>query len=166
VIFKEFVTERQRPLLRFAMVLTGDARLAEELVQDVLVRAFERWDRISGLDHPGAYIRRMIVNDYLSLRRRLWRLVPFDPNEHVDAVDDHAGHHAERDAILAELGKLPRKQRAVIALRYYGGLSDPEIADALGCTPGTVRGYASRALATLRIEITKPSPLGITEARA
>jgi len=166
VIFGDFVADRQRPLLRFAMVLTGDPRLAEEIVQDVLVRAFERWQHISGLDHPSAYLRRMIVNDYLSLRRRLWRVVPFDPGEHAAAVNDHAGEHAERDAILAELAKLPRKQRAVIALRYYGGLSDAEIADALGCTAGTVRGYASRALATLRIEIAKPSPLGMTEAPA
>src|SRR5438874_13457441 len=148
------------------MVLTGDPRLAEEIVQDDLVRAFERWEYISGREYPSAYLRRMIVNDYLSVRRRLWRVVPFDPGEHAAAVADHAGEHAERDAILAELAKLPRKQRAVIALRYYGGLSDAEIADALGCTTGTVRGYASRALATLRIEIAKPSPLGLTEAPA
>jgi RNA polymerase sigma-70 factor (sigma-E family) len=146
------------------MVLTGDARLAEEIVQDVLVRAFERWDRIGDLEHPNAYIRRMIVNDYLSWRRRLWRVVPFDPSEHAGATDDHAGRHAERDAVLGELAKLPRKQRAVLALRYYDGMSDTEIAEALGCTAGTVRGYASRALATLRIEIAAPTAMAVKEA--
>ena len=61
--------------------------------------------------------------------------------------------------MLAELARLPARQRAVIVLRYYEGLSDTEIADALGCAPGTVRGYASRALALLRVEMTaSPSP--------
>ena len=56
--------------------------------------------------------------------------------------------------MLAELTKLPRRQRAVVVLRYYEGLSDREIADVLGCKPGTVRGHASRALAALRVELT------------
>lgn len=64
--------------------------------------------------------------------------------------------YVERDALAAELAKLPARQRAVLALRYYEGLSDSEIAGALGCTPGTVRGYASRALAALRVEMTAP----------
>ena len=71
---------------------------------------------------------------------------------------DPAFAHAERAALLAELGKLPRRQRAVLVLRYYEGLSDTEIAEVLGCTPGTVRGYASRALAALRVQITQPAP--------
>jgi RNA polymerase sigma-70 factor (sigma-E family) len=144
------------------MVLIGDARLAEEIVQDALVRAFERWEHIAGLEHPNAYIRRMIVNEYLSWRRRFGRVVPFDPNVHAGSVADHAGTHAERDAVLADLARLPRKQRAVLTLRYYDGLSDPEIADVLGCTAGTVRGYASRALATLRIAI--PTAMAVKEA--
>ena len=64
----------------------------------------------------------------------------------------HAGY-AERDALVAQLGKLPARQRAVLALRYYEGLSDTEIANLIGCRPGTVRGYATRALATLRVEM-------------
>ena len=75
-----------------------------------------------------------------------------------DLAQDHAVAHAERAALLAELGKLPRRQRAVLVLRYYEGLSDTEIAEVLGCTPGTVRGYASRALAALRVQITQQTP--------
>jgi DNA-directed RNA polymerase specialized sigma24 family protein len=66
--------------------------------------------------------------------------------------------HAERAALLAELEKLLRRQRAVLVLRYYEGLSDTEIAEVIGCTPGTVRGYASRALAALRVQITQQAP--------
>lgn len=151
--FEKFVSQRQQPLLRLAMVLSGDGSHAEEIVQAVLVRAWERWDRIRSLDAPDAYVRRMVVNEFLSLRRRWARLVPFDPRRHGEQVADHANAHADRDALVAELAKLPRRQRAVLALRYYDGLTDDQIADVLGCTAGTVRGYASRALATLRIEL-------------
>ena len=72
------------------------------------------------------------------------------------ALPDPAAGHAEREALLAELARLPARQRAVLVLRYYEGLSDTEIADALGCATGTVRGYASRALAMLRVEMTGP----------
>jgi len=157
VTFAEFVSERQQSLLRFAMVLTGDARLAEDIVQDVLVRAWEKWDRIGPLEHPNAYIRRMIINDFLSWRRRWARVQPLALVEPPGSVDDHANAHAERDALLTEVAKLPRKQRAVLVLRYYQGLADAEIADVLGCAAGTVRGYASRALATLRVEIRQPA---------
>jgi RNA polymerase sigma factor (sigma-70 family) len=72
---------------------------------------------------------------------------------------DHADAYAERDSLIAELERLPRRQRAVLVLRYYQGLSDIEIADVIGCQAGTVRGYASRALATLRVELrTPPEP--------
>ena len=102
----------------------------------------------------------MIVNEFLSWRRRSWRLVPAGRGPDVDnrVSQDHAAAHAERAALLAELGTLPRRQRAVLVLRYYEGLSDTEIAEVLGCAPGTVRGYASRALAALRVQITEQAP--------
>ena len=159
--FEEFAAARLPAVLRFAAVLTGDRSLAEDVVQEVLLRASRRWDAIAGLDRPEAYVRKMIVNEYLSWRRRSWRLVPSGAGTEVDArlSPDPAAGHAERAALLAELARLPARQRAVLVLRYYEGLSDPEIADALGCTAGTVRGYASRALALLRVEMTvSPSP--------
>lgn len=151
--FEEFADVRLPALLRFAGVLTGDRALAEDVVQEVLVRVNTRWHEI---DSPEAYVRKMIVNEFLSWRRRSWRLVPSGSATDLDdrQSPDHAHGYAERDSLLAELAKLPRRQRAVLVLRYYEGLSDPEIAEVLGCEPGTVRGYASRALATLRVEIT------------
>jgi RNA polymerase sigma-70 factor (sigma-E family) len=162
--FEEFAATRLPAVLRFAGVLTADRALAEDVVQEVLIRASKRWDRIGQLDRPEQYVRKMIVNEYLSSRRRSWRLVPGGSAAEVDdrVTPDYAGQHAERDSLLAEIGKLPRRQRAVLVLRYYEGLSDPEIADVLGCTPGTVRGYASRALAALRVDL-GPKTLTATE---
>ncbi|MEV6527274.1 SigE family RNA polymerase sigma factor [Longispora sp. NPDC051575] len=147
--FEEYAAARLPALLRYATVLTGERALAEDVVQEVLVRAHARWRRI---DEPESYLRRMVVNEYLSWRRRWSRVVPhasvgLPPSD----APDHPTSHADRDALRAELALLPRRQRAVIVLRYYQGLTDAEIADALGCSPGTVRGYASRALATLRV---------------
>ena len=163
--FEEFAATRLPAVLRFAGVLTADRALAEDVVQEVLIRASKRWDRLQALDHPEAYVRKMIVNEYLSWRRRNWRLLPtgtaIDTDDRV--LPDHAREHAERDAILAELGKLPRRQRTVLVLRYYQGLSDREIGDVLGCKPGTVRGYASRALSTLRVEMLSTRALAVNE---
>ena len=162
--FEEFAATRLPAILRFAGVLTADRALAEDVVQEVLIRASRHWDRLQALDDPEPYVRKMIVNEHLSWRRRNWRLLPTGTAIETDAREspDYAREHAERDALLAELGKLPRRQRTVLVLRYYQGLSDAEIADVLGCRPGTVRGYAFRALATLRVELS-PRALAANE---
>jgi RNA polymerase sigma-70 factor (sigma-E family) len=151
--FEEFATARLSALMRHALVLAGDRALAEDVVQEVMVRAQARWDRIGRMEQPEAYLRRMIVNEYVSWRRRWARVLP---TEQVTPprpdTPDHATTHADREALRAELARLPRQQRVVLVLRYYEGLSDAEIAEVLNCTAGTVRGYAARALATLRIE--------------
>jgi RNA polymerase sigma-70 factor (sigma-E family) len=165
--FEEFAATRLPAVLRFAGVLTADRALAEDVVQEVLIRASKRWEQIGKLDRPELYVRKMIVNEYLSWRRRSWRLLPTGSATDFDdrATPDHAGQHAERDALLTELGKLPRRQRAVLVLRYYEGFSDQEIADAFGCAPGTVRGYASRALAALRVELSPNASVTSREGR-
>jgi RNA polymerase sigma factor (sigma-70 family) len=118
---------------------------------------------IGSLDRRDAYIRKMIVNEYLTWRRRSWRLVLSGVGPAIEdrPAPDPATRYAEREAIVAELAKLPRRQRAVMVLRYYEGLSDQEIAEVLGCRPGTVRGYASRALAALRVELTGQLPVAV-----
>jgi RNA polymerase sigma-70 factor (sigma-E family) len=153
VTFDEWARARLPALVRFAVVLTGDRGLAEDVVQEVLIRAYERWRRITALDQPEAYVRRMIVNEYLSWRRRWGRVTPTADVAAAETVSDHAGAHAERDAIRWELARLPRRQRAVLVLRYYEQLTDSEIAEVLGCPTGTVRSHASRALSALRVEV-------------
>ncbi|HET9140311.1 SigE family RNA polymerase sigma factor [Actinophytocola sp.] len=149
---------RQRPaLMRFATVLTCQTWLAEDLVSDVLCRAYERWDRISRMDQPHAYVRRMVVNEYLSWRRRLARVTPraeVEPAGYGDGTDERA----ERDAMIRRLAGLPRRQRAAVVLRYYAGLPDSEIAALLGCRETTVRSQIFRALAALRIDLAESSP--------
>lgn len=155
--FEEYAAARLPALLRYAAVLTGSTDLAQDIVQEVLVRVHARWHRIAALALPDRYVRRMVTNEFLSWRRRWGRLLPVAAVAEdrrpaaMTEPPDAAAVHAERDALLAELSRLPRRQQVVLVLRYYEGLSDVEIAEVLGCRPGTVRGYASRALAALRI---------------
>jgi RNA polymerase sigma-70 factor (sigma-E family) len=165
VTFDEFAARHLAAIQRFAAVLTGDQTRGDDLVQEVLVRAHARWRRIGAMSRPEFYVRKMIVNEFLSSRRRTWWLVPAGTGTDVDrrVTPDHAASHADRDALLAELGKLPAQQRAVLVLRYYEGLSFAQIAESLGVAQGTVRGYASRALVALRIEMSPESAAGPIE---
>ncbi len=152
--FDHFVADRQRALLRFAAVLTGDPHLAEDLVAAVLGRAWQRWGRISVMEQPNAYVRRMIVNEFTSWHRRLRRAKPLTEQDDYPAQSsDHAFEHAERAELNAHLSTLPRKQQAMLALRFHEGLSTGEIAAVLGCGESTVRSNITRALTTLRIRI-------------
>jgi RNA polymerase sigma-70 factor (sigma-E family) len=153
--FEEFAATRMPGVLRFAAVLAGDRATAEDLAQEVLIRAYSRWDRIGGLDRPEFYVRKMLLNEYLSWRRRSARQIPAGGSdiETASPAPDPAADYTELDALLARLGKLPRRQRAVLVLRYYEDRSDSEIAKLLGCSAGTVRSHASRALAALRLEM-------------
>jgi RNA polymerase sigma-70 factor (sigma-E family) len=153
VTFEEFAARHGPSMRRFAAVLAGDVSSGDDIVQEVLLRAHARWRRIGSLDRPEFYVRKMVVNEFVSARRRVWRLVPGGAGSDIDqrTTPDHATSVTDRDALLEELRQLPRQQRAVMVLRYFEGFSDPEIADLLGVTPVTVRGYATRALAALRV---------------
>ena len=149
--FEEFVAARLPALLRYAVVLTGDRHLAEDLVQDVLINAHRRWKRIAGTDRPDQYVFRMVTNAYLSWRRR-WstrQILLVDPPERTA---DGFPERPEQSELWQRLGRLPRQQRAVLVLRYYEDLSVAETAEVLGCAPATVRSTTSRALAALRVE--------------
>jgi RNA polymerase sigma-70 factor (sigma-E family) len=148
--FEAFAAARLPALLRYATLLSGDPEEARDLVQEVLTRALVKWSRIGRADEPFHYVHRMVTNEFLSQRRR--RRLPTLPLVEDAAVVAPAAEFD--DELWQLLGTLPPQHRAVLVLRYYEGLSDQEIAEALGCRPGTVRGYASRALAALRIELT------------
>jgi RNA polymerase sigma-70 factor (sigma-E family) len=156
--FDEFVTVRLGGLLRYATAVTADPHLAQDVVQDVLVRAHQQWGRIAAADQPEAYVKRMVLNEYLSWRRRLGRRTQPASDEVIAAAsppaDDHADAVANRSAMTALIAALPPRQRAVLALRYFEGQSDAQIADVLGCSEATVRSHAARALATLRAAAT------------
>jgi RNA polymerase sigma-70 factor (sigma-E family) len=152
-----FATARLPQLLRYAVVLTGDTDLAQDIVQEVMARTQVRWDKIERSDSPDAYVRRMVLNEYLSWRRT-WtvRNVRAVGERLIDLSDrraesrDHA--QVETDELWNRLATLPRKQRAVLVLRYYEQVDDEEIAYLLGCAPVTVRSNASKALKSLRLQ--------------
>jgi RNA polymerase sigma-70 factor (sigma-E family) len=142
-------------------MLTGDPHLAEDLVQDTMVRANERWDRIRRTDVPDQYVRRMVTNAYLGWRRTSWfrRSVPVAEVPEA-AVADPTAERADRSELWGRLAQLPSRQRAALVLRYYEDLPDAEIADVLECAVGTVRSLISRALSALRADATSHVRLG------
>lgn len=153
--FDDFVSARLTSLVRYATVVTWDPHLAEDITQNVLVRAHSRWGRIGGLDEPELYLKRMIVNEFLSWRRRrAARSVPLAAETLAGIMPpapDQTAPHDDRDAMLRLIAALPPRQRAVIALRFYEDLSTGQIADVLGCRTVTVRTHLARALATLQV---------------
>jgi RNA polymerase sigma-70 factor (sigma-E family) len=159
VTFADFAATRLPSLLRYAAALTGDRDLAQDIVQDVLARTQVKWKRIERADSPDAYVRQMVLNEYLSWRRR-WavRNIRAAGEQVISLVDeraatrDHADAVVDTDEVWNRLAALPRKQRAVLVLRYYEQLDDDEIAVLLGCAPVTVRSNASKALKALRLQ--------------
>jgi RNA polymerase sigma-70 factor (sigma-E family) len=155
--FEAFATRELDGLLRYATLLTGDRELAADLVQDVMVKVFRGWSMVEAADNQRAYTRTMVTRTFLSWRRR-WAtrhvLLSFGDLPEAEPERDHADGIVERDAVWQRLAALPRRQRSVLVLRYYERLTDGEIAGVLGCSTVTVRGYAARALASLRLDLT------------
>ena len=154
--FTEFVATRSAILLRAAWLLTGDAGKAEDLLQTVLAIVWPRWERLVAGGNPEAYIRQALYTTYLSWRRRRWRFevptaeLPEPGRPAEDQTGDHARELAGRDALRRALASLSPQQRAIVVLRYVEDLSVAETADVLGCSEGTVKVQAGRALTRLR----------------
>jgi RNA polymerase sigma-70 factor (sigma-E family) len=150
--FHQFVSLRTGALLRMAYLLTGDAHTAEDLVQESLLRCHRRWEKVAQAASPEAYVRRVVVNQHLSWRRRRSASeVVVEPGSIRQApAPDVQEALATRDQLWGLLGELPARQRTVLVLRYYEDLSDADISELLGCRVGTVRSLAARAFARLR----------------
>ncbi len=143
--FDEFVRARLPKLLRFGHALTGSPHAGADLVQDALERTMLAWSRIDSKDDPEGYVRRIMVNRNVSIWRRLHR------ERLVDEVPERPTPDRTRDdGLWNAIQQLPTKQRAVIVLRYYEDLSEAQIAATMGCSAGTVKSQASRAMAKLR----------------
>jgi RNA polymerase sigma-70 factor (sigma-E family) len=149
--FDDFVRGRSRPLLQAAWLLTGDWQQAEDLLQTSLVKVYLSWGRIRRSGNAEAYARRVLVTTYVTGRRRRWRaeVATATLPDHVVAADDFAAVDLRR-AVTDALQQLPRRQRAVVVLRYYCDLSERDVAEALGCSEGTVKSQAAKGLAALR----------------
>ncbi|MFI5910884.1 SigE family RNA polymerase sigma factor [Dactylosporangium sp. NPDC051541] len=146
--FEQFVRMRYAELLHTAYLLTGAPAAAEDLVQSALLKIMPRFDRVA---EPMPYLRRAMVNQRTSWWRALRReRLSAEPPEPAGGGGDPAGALTERSALVAELGRLPERMRAVLVLRYWEDLSEAETAAILGCSAGTVKSQASRGLARLR----------------
>jgi RNA polymerase sigma-70 factor (sigma-E family) len=148
--FTEYVALRWPPMLRTARLLTGDDGLAEDLVQTALEKCYVAWPRLRASEARDAYVRRTIVNIFISWqRRRSWHEVPRDHMPDREAAD-HTVDVPQRSVLLAALATLPAKQRAVLVLRFYEDLSVQQVAAELSCSMGTVKSQTSDALGKLR----------------
>ncbi len=151
--FENFVDGSSARLFTMAMLLTGRQRAeAEDLLQGVLERAYRRWSRICRAGDPEPYVRRMLANASVDRWRRLRRRpeVPLTAAGQVVTSADLTSEIADRDLLLRALAELPAGQRAVLVLRYFSDLSEVQTAATLGCSVGSVKSQASRALARLR----------------
>ncbi|HEX5598147.1 MAG TPA: SigE family RNA polymerase sigma factor [Micromonosporaceae bacterium] len=152
--YREYVAARLDQLRRTAYLLCGDWHTADDLVSTALVKLLRHWHRVSRMENPDAYARRILLRAWLDERRRPWR------REHAwEIVPDRPAGGAgpdevpDRLALLALLAELPPKRRAVLVLRYFCDLSVEETARELGCTEGTVKSQTARAIATLRARL-------------
>ena len=148
--FEEFVAARGPRLLRVAWLLTGDAHLAEDLLQTVLAKVWPKWHRLAD-ENPEAYVRKALVHPHASWWRRRWRgEVPHgDLPDRAGPGDPFAEVDLEQ-ALAETIRALPVRQRSVVVLRYFEDLSVTETAAVLGCSEGTVKSQAAKALRTLR----------------
>ena len=147
--FEAYVVARGDALHRTAYLLTHDHALAEDLVQTALAKAWPAWGRIR--TEPDAYVRKVIVNTFATWWRRRWN--GERPTETLPDVAsaDHGDAVATRAGLVDALALLPRRQRAVVVLRYFEDLTEAQTADVLGISIGTVKSQTSKALAQLRV---------------
>lgn len=148
--FAEFVGARWSSLYRFAYLLAASPTGAEDLLQTSLEKAYVNWRRISAMEFPEAYVRRMIVTTLVSSSRRHW-----SRERPTETLPEGLGDSAEvgvldRSLLWPLVCALPARQRAVVVLRYYEDMTEAQIADTLGCAPGTVKSQSSAAIGALK----------------
>lgn len=145
-----FVRARYGSLLRTAFLLCGDRGKAEDLVQTTLAKTVVAWSRLQRSDGVDHYVQRVLVNTFVtSRRRRSWWEQPSGRLVESPARDEYAGVE-QRDLLRRALDGLPARQRAAVVLRFYEDLSERDTARALGCSVGTVKSLSSRGLRNLR----------------
>ena len=141
--FTELYAREFQPLVRLATLMTGRVEIARDVVQEAFVRLHVKWPDVRD---PAAYVRRSVVNGCRSHhrweRRRRGRPTAGEPS--VDLAVDHT---------LAALERLPHRQRAALVMKFYEGRTEHEIADALGCRPGSVGPMVQRALERMRVAL-------------
>ena len=146
-------SEHYRSLVRLAAFLVRDTSTAEEVVQDSFVAMHGAWRRLRDTDKALSYLRQSVVNRSRSVLRH--RMV-VDKNTPKPPPDMPSAEHGaiiqlERSAVVSALRSLPDRQREALVLRYYGDLSEAQIASVMGISRGAVKSHTARAMAALRV---------------
>jgi RNA polymerase sigma-70 factor (sigma-E family) len=151
--FSEFVAGRSGSLFRTALLVVGDHQLAQDLVQESLVKTYVAWSRLRDVSNADAYTRRVIVTTSISWwRRRSSRERPVEQVPDV-GITDRADRPDLDDELWVALRSLPPRQRAAVALRFCEDLSEVRTAELMGCSVGSVKRHTSMGLAKLRAQI-------------
>jgi RNA polymerase sigma-70 factor (sigma-E family) len=150
-------TAHYRSLVRLSALLLRDSAAAEDVVQDAFVAMHGSWRRLRETDKALAYLRQAVVNRSRSRLRHLKvaerkapALLPADASASLPSAEHGAMAALEREHVIKALRSLPQRQREVIVLRYYGDLSEAQIAEAMGISTGAVKSHASRGIGALR----------------
>jgi RNA polymerase sigma-70 factor (sigma-E family) len=149
--YVEYVTGAMASLRRLAYILCGDEHRADDLVQQAITKLYVSWQRIRDVEHLDQYVRTMVVRGFIDERRRSWfqtKLMAAPPDTPDRA--EHTSGVEEAIVLRAALAKVPRRQQAVLVLRFLCDLPVDEVATMLDCSPGTVKSQTARGLATLR----------------
>ena len=160
--FTEFVLTRQSRLLGTAYLLCGDLHTAEDLVQTALTKLYVAWPRVQRSGSEDAYVRRILVNASIDSSRRAWR------RERSTAdLPEVAGPSdfpvEDRDELVAALALLAPRQRRIVVLRYWLGLSIEDVATDLQVTASTVKSQSAKALQNLRSHLSESRYALLTE---
>jgi len=151
--FSEFVAARSGSLFRTALLVVGDHQLAQDLLQESLVKTYASWSRLREVANAEAYTRRVIVTTSISWwRRRSSHERPVDqvPDS---GVPDRTEGLGDQDELWTALGSLPPRQRAAVVLRFCEDLSEARTAELMGCSVGSVKRHTSMGLVKLRARI-------------
>jgi RNA polymerase sigma-70 factor (sigma-E family) len=149
--YVDFVNASQHRLRRTAYLLTGDWQLAADVVQEALLRVYVAWPRLERSGGLPTYARRAVISAAIDQRRRPWRREePAEPDTEIPGRDRIDEHVSDREMLLTGLRRLPPRQRGCVVLRYFDQMSVEETAEAMRCSPGTVKSQTSRGLDTLR----------------
>jgi len=151
--FVEYVSARLPRLQRAAYLMCGDPHRAGDLVQSTLVNLYIQWREAQLATNLDGYVYRILARRFIDEKRSAWARVLL-PGRLPDVPEPDRDPDIDRDTVMAALRGLPRGQRAVIVLRYYGDLSVEDTAQALGCSTGNVKSQCARGLAALREALT------------
>ncbi len=140
--------------------ITGDLASAEDAASEALAKAYLRWPRLRAMDHREAWLLRVTTNEAIGVVRKRVRRERILRRHTVPPLQDDG---RDRETLVQQVRRLPRRQREVVALRFFADMSTDEVAAALGISPGSVKAHLHRGLATLRDRLGAGALKGATE---